>query len=333
MSNEMTLPLKELVQKSAIDNTSLPNSIMSRQQSDRFIDLVIDHSVLMKSVRVRRVNHPKGEINKLNLGSIVTEGAHTTSRATTRTPTEDVVPYDMAKYRSAFDLGGDFVEDNIEGSGIRDTLLSMFTKRISVDTEIAGIESDLTLAVGDAQSDENNLLGVNEGWQRILEANVPAAQQVDAAGAAPSKELYYAMKRAIPARFRVAMPDYRWITPSGPFDKNMLDWSHRETQGGDRALADGSHPGPWGINMLEVPLMPEDLSYGTAGTDGSQIWLTPLQNLIVFIQREFTLEVERKPRQDKFEFTIHFRLDFAIEDPAMVVIADNVSLSGNDYTA
>lgn len=326
------LPLRQLMQKTAIDETSLPNSVLNRQQADRFIDMVIDYSVLLKRVRTVRRNNAKGEINKLDIGTIVTEGASATSSATTRTPTERVVTYDMEKYRSAFDLKTDFTEDNIERGQIRDTILNMFTKRIAIDTEMASIEGDDSLDTGDGQTNENNLLGVNDGWSKILQANVPAAQQIDASGAAPSKQLYYEMKRAIPARYRAAKPNYVWIMPSGPADKWTLDWSDRETQGGDVALSKGTVPGPWGIPMLEVPLMPEDLSWGTAGTDGSEIWLTPLNNLIYFVQREITIEWDRVPRQDKWEVTIHFRVDFEIENPDLVVIAENVAMSGSDYS-
>ena len=334
MSIDVKLPLKELMSKSAIDSTSLPNSVLNREQANRFIDLVVNESVLLQNIRVVRTNRNKGEINKLDLGSIVTEGASTTSKASTSVPTESVVTYDCEKYRSAFDLKTDFMEDNLERAGIRDTLLNMFSKRIAIDTELAAIEGDNTLTVGDAQTAQNNLLGVNDGFNQILLDRVPAAQQVDAAGAAPSKVLYYQMKRAIPSRYRAAKPNYTFVVPSGPYDKWRLDWSDRETAGGDTALATAGvpGPGPWGINMLEVPLMPEDLTYGTAGTDGSIIYLTPLDNLIYFVQRDITVEFDRQPRADVWEVTIHFRVDFEVENSDLVVIAKNVAMSGNDYT-
>lgn len=332
MDMEIKLPLAELVRKSAIDEGTLPNSVLNRQQSNRFIDLVVNESVLLRKVRVVRVDHAKGEINKLDLGTIVTEGAGTTSTPTTRTPTERVVTYDMEKYRSAFDLRTDFLEDNIEKASVRDTLLGMFSKRIAIDTELAAIEGDNSLAIGDGQSAENNLLGVNDGWDKILVDNVPGGQQIDASGAAPSKKLYYDMKRAIPSRYRAAKPNYVWIVSSGVYDKWMLDWSARETSGGDGALGTGSVPGPWGIPLLEVPLMPEDLTFGTSGTDGSRIWLTPLSNLVYFVQRDITIEFDRVPRSDTWEVTIHFRVDFEVENPDLAILGNNVSLSGNDYT-
>ena len=336
MSKDLTMPLPFLVTddvvKEVVDTPALPNSVMNREQSDRFIDLLIDESVLLKRIRREKKDNSKGEINKLDLGTIVTEGAAATSKARTSVPTEAVVTYDMVKYRSAFDLRTDFQEDNLEGPAIRDKILGMFTKRMAIDIEMAAIEGDESLSTGDAQTNSNNLLGGNDGFNQILVDNVPAAQQIDAAGAAPSKQLYYEMKRAIPSRYRAAKPMYNWIVPSGPFDKWMLEWSNRETQGGDSALANGTVPGPWGIGMLEVPLMPEDLSWGTSGTDGSQIWLTPFENLILFVRREITIEFERKPRLDLWEATIHYKVDFEVENPDLVIIATNVAMSGSDYT-
>ena len=250
-------------------------------------------------------NVTTAEINKLDLGTIVTEGANATSTARTSVPTEAVVTYDFVKYRSAFDLRTDFIEANLEREAIRDKLVGMFTKAIAIDSEMASIEGDDSLLTGDAQSNENNLLGVNDGWQKILLNNVPPAQIIDADGASPSKFLYYTMKRAVPARYRVAKPLYRWIVPSGPKDKWALEWSDRITTGGDSALATGEVPGPWGTPMLEVPLFPEDLSFtdqaSAPHTDGSFIWYTPYENLIWFVRREITIEFERKPRLDMWE--------------------------------
>jgi hypothetical protein len=331
----------EDVTKSVIDGSALPNSLLNRQQADRFIDLLVDTSVLLKVARREKKDHAKGEVNKLDLATIVTEGANATSKARTSTPTESVVTYDMVKYRSAFDLRKDFLEDNLERDAIRDKVLGMFTKRMAIDGEMAAIQGDDSLTVGDSQSAENNLLGVNDGFQKILLANVPTSQIVNADGAAPSDDLYYAMRRKVPARYRVAKPSYRFIVPSGPADKWTKDWAGRLTIGGDQALRTGEAPGPWGVPMLEVPMFPEDLAFtagsttGNAGakTDGSFIWYTPYENLIWFVQREITIEFDRKPRQDLWECTIHWRCDFEIENPDLVVVAKNVCMSGSDYSA
>jgi len=147
--SQLKLDPQELLQKAEINGTNLPNSILNRQQADRFIDLVINFTTLLKNVRVERINHPSGVINKLDLGEIVTEGASTVSTPTTDSPTESVVNYDTEKYRSAFDLATDFVEDNIQGNSVRDLILNEFTAVIANNTEYAAIQGDSSLTTGD----------------------------------------------------------------------------------------------------------------------------------------------------------------------------------------
>jgi HK97 family phage major capsid protein len=330
MSNKLSV--EQLMSKAVVDESSLPSSILNRQQADRFIDLVIDFSVLLKAIRNVRVDHPKGEINKLNLGSIVTEGASATTTPRLRVPSESTVEYDMIKYRSAFDLTTDFTEDNIQGNTIRDLLIEMFTKRIAVDLEITALEGDSSISTGDGETDENNLLGVNDGLIKLLVAGVPAGQQLDFAGAASSKKGFHALKRLIPSRFRVARPDYRWIVGASVWDKHELDTSNRATSNqGDAALVGQGNTAPFGVPLFEVPLMPEDLAIGTAVTDGTKIILSPLKNLIWYIQRDITIEWDRQPRSDSWEVTIHTRVDTQVEDANMVVLGNNVSEAGTDY--
>ena len=319
-----------LLSKAVINETNLPNSVLNRQQADRFLDLVVDYSILLKRVRRVRVNNAKGVINKLDLGSIVTEGASATTTASARIPTESTVNWDTIKYRSAFDLKTDFIEDNLEGDNIRDRLLNMFTKRIAVDAEVASIEGDASLTTGDAQSDSNNLLGVNDGFIELFSDSVPAGNKLAAAGTASSFKMFYDMKRKIPSRYRVAKPDYRFVVPSSVYDKWTYDTAARATTGGDKARESANGATPLGTQMVEVPLIPEDLTYGS-NSDATTLWLTPLQNLIWFVQRDITIEWDRVPRSDQWEVTIHFRQDVQVENCAMVVTATGVREDGSDY--
>ena len=337
----------ETIDATAGGSADLTTAILDRQQADRFIDLVVDTSVLLKQIRVRRIDHPSGEINKLDLGDIVTEDAGLT--ASTYAPTASVVNYDTAKVRSCFDLTSNFTEDNIEGTGIRDKLLEMFTKRIAIDLEILALEGDADVTA--TTTAQNRLEQANDGFYDIMmkapttpptaQAGVPDAQQVDADGAAASYKLYYDMKKAIPTRYRVAKPDYRWLVSSRTYDKWIYDLTVLDvtTNGGAykndvqaKAREMGGGGSPVGIKMVEVPLLPEDLSYDAA-TDGTWIAGTPLNNLIFFIQRDITIEWDRVPRSDLWQVTIHTRNDFAIENTAMIVMAYDVGVDGADYTS
>lgn len=320
------LDVTALIQK-AIDENTLPNSVLSRQQANRFIDLMVNESTLLSKIRTSRIDHAKGEMNKLDLGEISTEGA--SEPVTVFEMQESKVEYDTTKYRSAFDLTSDFVEDNIQGTSIRDLVLNMFSKRVRTDIEIAAIEGDSSIT-GTTKRDK--LLKVNDGFLKILNDNVPAGQQLNAGGKSSTKKLFYAMKRKLPSRYRVAKPDYRWLISSGTADKWALDTSDRETNEGDASLVGAGNSRPFGIQAVDIPLMPEDLAISSAVQDGTKIVLSPLQNLIWFIQRNIKVEWDRIPRADKWEVTIHTRVDFQIENRDMCVLANNVSETGADYS-
>ena len=331
------LPLNRLdVRKScadvqAIDTISMPNSLLQPDQTDRLIDLLVDESRLLNNVRVIRVNNCKGNIHKVDLCETVTEGACTTSCPTKTVPQEGMVSWATEKYRAVFDITSDFLECNIERGRARDTFLNQFTKAMRNDMETAAIQGDDDVATGDNVAKINNLLGVNDGWAKMLYEQVPTCQIIDAGCASPSKYLYYEMKRRIPTRYRSGISEYRWVVPPSAVDHQQLEWTNRETNRGDAALAGGSVPGPWGIPMFEVPLMPEDIPCGTASDEGFQVWLTPLQNLILVIGREFTTEVERVPRLDRWQVTVHYKADFVVENPDLVVMATNVTMCNPPY--
>jgi hypothetical protein len=334
--------LRQMVSKGCasqpiIDTTSLPRSLMNRTQSTRFIDLVVDSSKLLNMIRVERVDHCRGSIQRLDLCNPVTEGACTTSCPTTHVPSESELVYDLEKYRSAFDLTHDFLECNIEGSSAQQTIMDMFRKRIAMDSEIMAIRSDGSLATGPGQSQLNNMLGVNDGFYKLLSDCVPACQIVDAGAKAASKYLFHEMLRRIPAKYRVNRAQYVFLMSSSTHDNLRLDLSDRETTAGDSALLQGNSFSPWGIRAEEIYLFPEDLPIDTDGdnipdrNEGTTIWLTPLDNLVYIIQRDFQLESERIPRKDKWEFTMHWKADFMVADPGRVVMAKNVWNCGTPF--
>jgi hypothetical protein len=267
---------------------------------------------------------------------IVTSGATVRTNPISSTPTLRTVNWDLEKYRAALDIETDFDEDNLEGPTTgQNTILDGFMTQIVNDIELAAISSDAGLETGVSQTAENNLLGINDGFIKILNNTVPAGQRVDAGGAASSTRLFYEMKRRIPARYRALKPNYVWCVSPAVHDKYLLDLSTRGTDLGDLAITSsgvgGPIRGPWGIPMVEVHQMPEDLTVGTAST-GTQIWLTTLSNLVVFIGRDITVERERKPRSDLWELTMHYRKDFNVINPDLVVQAYNVDIEGVDYT-
>jgi len=319
----------ELLRKAAISGTTLPQIILNRQQTERFLDDVRDMTALLKHVRNVRRDHPSGELNRLYFSGPVTEDASLTAQ--TKSPSESVVNYDSTKLRSAFDLKTDFIEDIKAQSpeDARKAIAKMFATQIANDIEQLAIRGDSSLS-GTSDADDR-LERTNDGYIKILDDELDSSQVIDAAGAGPSKELYRDMIKAMPNKYKRNKAGLRWIASPGVVEDWIYDVSTRATPAGDRAL-EGIIVRPFGVPFIETPLMPEDLTYGTATTDCTRIILCDPKNFLYIVQRKVTWEWDRDPRNDEYEVTIHTRVDFVIEIPGACVMAKNVSLSGSDYS-
>lgn len=316
----------------AISPNSLPNSVMPPEVAKQFIDETVDLSVLVKRVRVLKVDACSGRIPKLNLIGPVTHGASAKSCPTSTPLDEKTLFYELVKYRSYFEIETDFINCNIEKEAVVNTVENMFKNGIANDSETAAISGDSGLTIGDDASDINNLLGVNDGWMKKLCACLPECNILDAAGASPSAALYFQAKNRIPMKFRKLQNQYRWIASPDVSDHWAYYWTGRDTSGGDSALATGDAPGPLGVKFLPVPLFPNCIPYGSTGDPVSHILLTPPENLIYIIGRQLKMERVREAKCDLDYFVMHWSADYLVEDPNKVVIIKNVNLCGSAYT-
>lgn len=315
---------------SPIDATSNPN-LMRGREADQFIDLLTDNSKLLKDIKVVRTDKCKGEIPRLDVQGPISSGACATSCPVENGIQDNYLTYDMVKYRSDFTIKHDFLECSKLGFSATDTIVDMFKRQINNDRELAAIEGDELLVTGDNQSRFNNLLGVNDGFLALACACTPTCQIIDAQGAGPSPQLFHEMRKVLPARYRGMRDTYRYIVGSQIFDWWAYERSLRPTDAGDAAIATSNGGAMWGINMYEVPLWPETMPFGSLGATGTTLMYSPLSNLIHFVQREFSLEWERKPKCDAWEATMYWKTDNMIENPDMLVLAVNVDPCGTPY--
>lgn len=328
LTDEQKHELEQMV-KTQITTTTMDQTVLNRVQIKAFIDEVVNESVLLSNIRVARRNEPSGEINRLYFDQPVTEDASITHHE--HAPSETTVNFDTVKLRSTFDITSDYMEDiaHLSPMSARRAIAQMFAKQIANDIEQLGIEGDDSLS--DDGTRTARLLKANDGFIQLMSDNVPSAQQIDVAGAGPSKALYFDMLNAMPTKYMRDKKGLKFIV--SPY--MVLDWvetvSERATGYGDAAV-EGKVYAPTGIKFLEVPLMPTDLRYGTNYTDCTEIWLCNPKNLVYIIQRKITWEWERVPRSDLWEATVHTRGDFIIENEKAVVRAHNISMSGTDYS-
>lgn len=333
MSNKRLLD-RYVAQKSCantIDLGTMPNSLLPHAHADRFFDMVRDSSKLLQNIREIRTTDCKGVVHRLNLGEIVSEGASSTSCFSLNSPTESQLTYELEKYRSGFNISSDLLRCNIEKERLVETLMGQFRTRIARDMERASIMGDERLPMGQGQGKLNNLLGQNDGFLRLLESAVPAENIIDADGAGLSTELLFSIHNRVPIDYMGDLADYKFICGPKLYNRWAQSLVSRETSLGDAAVLSGGLYRPLGDQVFWVPNWPENLDIGGGETDGTTIVFSPLANFIYLVGMDLTIERERVPRCDMWEYTMHWLADFMVELPEMVVLVKNLRVCGTPY--
>lgn len=315
----------------SIDLGTLPNSLLPHEHADRFFDMVRDSSKLLQNIREVRTTSCKGVVHRLNLGEIVSEGASANSCFSLNSPTESQLTYELTKYRSGFTIGSDLLRCNIEKGQLVETLLNQFRTRIARDMERAAIMGDESLPMGQGQSKMNNLFGQNDGFLKLLESAVPEENIIDANGAGLSTDLLYSINNRVPIDYMGDLADYKFICGPRLYNRWAQGLTSRETSLGDAATLAGGLYRPLGDQVFWVPNWPENLDLGASETDGTTLLFTPLSNLIYFTGMDVTIERERVPRCDHWEYTMHWLSDFMVELPEMTVMVRNLRVCGTPY--
>lgn len=263
----MTISNEELVQKAVITADAIATAgKLSPAQSDRFIDYVVEQTILKDNARVVRFRNESLEIDKIGIGKRAAmpkaeaqdpgkRRGITTSKISL-TPKEIMVP---------FEIGDTFREVNIEGDDIEDHIVRMFARRLGNDLEelyIGGdplgaaiIESDFDDHGSTSQYVLDTYMKLVTGWLRLADG----AHVVDAAGQNVGLGIFSQAIRAMPTKFRRNKSQLRWFVSPDLWQLYLEKLTTRATGLGDDA-AGGANHGPFGIPAIPVPLW--DLTNG-----------------------------------------------------------------------
>ena len=124
------------------DSSSLVH--LNTAQADKFIDYVVDESVVLKSSRVVRMNTPKKDIGKIGISDEILYPAQRgvaldTGKRVTATPTKiTLTTQEVIGEVRIFD---DELEDNIEGSAFKEHMMKMVAKKVANQLERVSLYS------------------------------------------------------------------------------------------------------------------------------------------------------------------------------------------------
>lgn len=253
---------EELVQKAVIATDALAvQGKLNPAQSDKFIDYVIDESVLKNNARIVRFREESLEIDKIGIGKRVafpkTEAQDpglrrgiTTSKVTL-TPKSIIMP---------FEISDEFREINIEGEGVEDTIIRMMARQLSNDMEELYIHGD-TVGPAIKESDYKDggsttqyvldrYLALFDGWNKLADAGNLYDAQTKNIGLT----VFGAMLRQMPTKFRRNRAALRFFLSPDLYQLYIEKLSTRATGLGDASAGGAAHK-PYGVPTVEVPLL------------------------------------------------------------------------------
>jgi len=283
---------EELVRKAVIVADDLASAgKLNPAQSDRFIDYVIDETVLKNNARVVRFRNEKMDIDKIGIGAraavpkaeAVDPGIRrgvNTSKITLQ-PSEIMVP---------FEIGDNFSEINIEGEGVEDHIVKMFGTQTANDLEELYVIGDkLGPAITEneyygsgstTQYIKDAYLALQNGWQKLGDAG----HIVNAAAANIGLSAFGKAIRAMPTKFRRNKANLRFFMSPDLASLYLEKLSTRATNLGDEA-AKGMGVAPFGIPIVEVPLWDFQPKYvenvTMTGVAAQSLKNAPVSNVVV----------------------------------------------------
>jgi len=308
------------------------------EQANRFLDFVVDQSVLMKNARVIRMRTPQMDIDKVSVGTrLLAKATEATDDGANAAVTFSKVSLSTVKLRLDWNISTESLEDNIEGASLEDHIAQIMARHDLDDLFINGNTSS-----------NNGLLKALDGFNKLARTS---GDVVDFAGNNISRSVYDKMLRNLPSKYLQRRNELRFFTGSGLVQDSIYSLGNpnsatEATAGapaptstaGELAFLQGAMrmnggPGstglsPFGIPLVEVPLMPETAAGDYSGTAGSHgfVELTFPNNRVIGIHRDITVYRQFKPKTDTIEYTQYMRVANNIEYAESYVIGKNVKL-------
>lgn len=295
MTNEELLQkARELVEKSLIDTSALATGgKLNPVQSNKFIDYVIDVTMLKGNVRVVRFKPESLEIDKIGVGQRVTvPKAEAQAPQVRRGVTTSKVTLTPKELMTPFEISDNFAEINIEGESVEDTVVRMMATQTANDMEEmmingdvlghARLQSDMLEGGNATQYVKDSYMALIDGWLRLADAG----NIFDSRGADINSTFFSRMITSMPVKFRRVRRDMRFLASLDHEQLYREKIASRATGAGDAALQSQDSLRPFGIPLVGVPLLEKEplvvqhITFAAA-PDTQALRYGPIDNVVI----------------------------------------------------
>ncbi|MFC1709484.1 hypothetical protein ACFL2J_05490 [Candidatus Omnitrophota bacterium] len=313
------LTIDQILEKAFTSADLATGGLLEPTQSAKFVQGIIDNSVVIKECRREPMKGDKKQIDKITYGSDILQipPAVGTAPTVTSKPVTSKVILDAKEVIVAIDLGYDSLEDSIEGQGLYNTILQLTQKEVAK-------ELDILLLEGDAAGGTGTYLDILDGIFKQVTTYV-----LDAASATMSDTVAFNWLKLMPSKYYDVETDFRFYCSH----LARLDYINALAGKGVneafvRYLIENKEPTYQGTPVRKVPaIQTYNIGGGSPVVNGSKGLLINPKNIIWGIHRDISYEFQRQPRKRIIEITMTMRMDVKLEEENAVVKAEDIKHS------
>jgi len=307
-SNQSLLQRADL----AIADLNANGGLLDAEQSNQFIDMVLEQPTILRQSRVVRMSAPRRKINRIGFASRILRAARTSGsanddgsndryvlKADRAAPTTSQIEMSTEEVIAEIRLPYEIFEDNIEGQSLESHIMRLIAERAAIDLE------ELALAADSASGDA--YLALHDGWLKRMTANV-----VNNASAGITPTLFKNGMLAMPQKYLRNLAQMRHVVSVANTIKYRDVVAQRATGYGDSMLTSQQPVNAYGVPVDAAPML-------AAVGSGNQGFFTFMQNLVFGIQRDIRVETDRDIRSREFIIVLTARVALQVEDPSAAV--------------
>jgi hypothetical protein len=256
---------EQILEKAAITTAEIAAAgKLNDEQSNKFIDFVVDVTGLQGRVRVVRFRADKLNIDKIGVGRrvavpkkeakdpAVRRGIQTSK--VTLQPEEIMVPWE---------LSDEFLQENIEGDQVEDTIMRLMATQFSNDLEElylqgdknghARFESELVDGGSATEAVVDTYLQLQDGWLKLA----GSSHIVDNANVNIQHKVFSDMLVEMPSKFKRNKRNLKFFCSDTLEQLFRNTLASRATGLGDTAATSQNNLMPFGIELVPLALLPQ----------------------------------------------------------------------------
>lgn len=310
---------KEVLQRAdiALADLSSNGGMLAPEQSNAFLDMVLEQPTILKQVRQVRMAGPERKINKIGFASRILRAASQTggaedngsngryvAKADRAKPTTSQITLNTKEVIAEIRLPYEVLEDNIEGASLESHIMRLIAERAAIDLEELVLAGDT--ASGDAY------LALMDGYMKRMSSNV-----VNNASAGITPTLFKNGLLAMPQRYHRNLNQMKHFVSVANTIKYRDVVANRGTGYGDSMLTGTQPIYAYGVAVEQAPML-------AAIGSGNQGLFTFPQNLLFGIQRDIRVETDKDIRSREYIIVLTCRVATQIEDEAATVKYTNI---------